>query len=79
MRKALFILAVGMGLGLGLTGCAGTGGTHPDSASKTSLTSRDLDMDKVASVNRWALDRGAKLIWINYPQKRLLGDDNHAH
>lgn len=81
MHEALFVLAVGIGVGSGvtLTGCAGTGGTHPDSASKTSLTSFEIDSDKVATVNRWALDRGARLIWINYPQKRLSGDDNRGH
>ena len=79
MRKALFALAVGMGLGFTLAGCVGTAGTHPDSASKTSLTSYELDADKIATVNRWALDRGAKLIWINYPQKRQVPNDDRGH
>ncbi|MDR3386462.1 MAG: hypothetical protein P4L92_05365 [Rudaea sp.] len=76
MSKAVFVLAVGMVLGL--AACAGPGGMgmHADSASKTSLTSNDIDMDKVATVNRWALDRGAKLIWLNYPQKTHVADGN---
>jgi len=78
MGKAFFVLAVAMGLGLTLAGCAGTSRTHPDSASKTSLISHEIDADKVASVNHWALDRGAKLIWINYPQKRFVRNDNRG-
>ena len=77
MSKAGFVLMAP--LALGLSACAGTGGTHPDSASKTSLTSHDIDTGKVAIVNRWAFDHGAKLIWVNYPQKRLLGDDDRGH
>jgi hypothetical protein len=36
-------------------------------------------MDKVATVNRWAFNHGHKLIWINYPQKLILGDDGRGH
>jgi hypothetical protein len=77
MSKAVFVLAVV--LSMGLSACAGTTNVHPDSASKTSLTSHDIDMDKVATVNRWAFNHGHKLIWINYPQKLLVGDDNRGH
>jgi len=78
MHKAVFVLALGLGPGLMLAGCAGTAThTRPDWESKTSLTSLEIDSDKVATVNRWALDRGAKLIWINYPQKRMVASEVH--
>ena len=77
MSKAVFVLAVV--LSMGLSACASTGNVQPDSASKTSLTSRDLDMDKVATVNRWAYNHGHKLIWVNYPQKLLVADDGRGH
>ena len=77
MHKAVFVLALVLGPGLGsmLTGCAGGAPPRPDWESKTSLTSLEIDSDKVATVNRWAMDRGARLIWINYPQKRLTASD----
>ena len=78
MSRAVFVLAVV--LSIGLLGCAGgTTSVKPDSASKTSLTSSELDMDKVATVNRWAFNHGHKLIWINYPQKLLAGDGSRGH
>jgi hypothetical protein len=77
MSKAVFVLAVVSSMGL--SACAGTANVHPDSASKTSLTSRELDMDKVATVNRWAFNHGHKLIWINYPQKLIVGSDGSGH
>jgi hypothetical protein len=77
MSKAVFVLAVV--LTMGLSACSGTTNVKPDSASKTSLTSRELDMDKVATVNRWAFNHGHKLIWVNYPQKLLVGDENRGH
>jgi len=30
----------------------------------------DFDQGKVVTVNRWALDHGATVIWTHYPQKR---------
>ena len=29
----------------------------------------DVDVDKVMTVNQWALNRGAIVMWMNYPQK----------
>ena len=77
MSKAVFVLA--MVLIMGLSACSGTVSVKPDSESKTSLTSRELDMDKVATVNRWAFNHGHKLIWVNYPQKLIVGDDSRGH
>jgi hypothetical protein len=34
----------------------------------------DFDQGKVATVNRWALDHGATVIWTHYPQKRRGAD-----
>jgi len=34
----------------------------------------DLDQVKVATVNRWALDHGATVIWNHYPQRRKGAD-----
>jgi hypothetical protein len=34
----------------------------------------DLDQIKVATVNRWALDHGATVIWNHYPQRRKGSD-----
>jgi hypothetical protein len=34
----------------------------------------DFDSGKAATVNRWALNHGATVIWVNYPQKRKSGD-----
>ena len=74
MSKAVFVFATG--LCVGLAACAGSGGMRPDSLSesKTSLNSIDIDSNKVATVNRWALDHGAKLLWLNYPQRHPLSD-----
>jgi len=84
MRKAVFGLAVLslVVLDSGLSGCAsGTANMHQDLASKTYLTvvGQDVDMEKIVSVNRWAHEHGARVIWINYPQKVQAGDDSHGH
>jgi hypothetical protein len=34
----------------------------------------DYDQVKVATVNRWALDHGATVIWNHYPQRRKGAD-----
>jgi hypothetical protein len=59
---------------LGLSACAGTGPNgfvrgNPDS---------DLDQQKIAAVNAWALQRGAHVTWVNYPTRveRLRSSDN---
>jgi hypothetical protein len=79
MREAVFVLSVGMCLGL--AACAGPGGMRPDSVSesKTSINSIDIDTNKVATVNRWAMDHGARLIWLNYPTKHQVGDGSQSN
>ncbi|HZP66178.1 MAG TPA: hypothetical protein VFB32_07705 [Rudaea sp.] len=56
----------------GLSACATVGSSNGGAAyrdANTVFTSPDTDVEKVAAVNKWAHDRGAKLIWVNYPQK----------
>jgi hypothetical protein len=79
MSKAVFVLSAGMCVGL--VACAGSAGTRPEwsSDSKTSLDSNEIDTNKVATVNRWAMDHGASLIWLNYPHKAKIADDHKDH
>jgi DhnA family fructose-bisphosphate aldolase class Ia len=48
---------------LAVSACAGTAGRQ------ALLPSQDLDTDKIELVNRWAHDRGATIIWVNYPTR----------
>jgi hypothetical protein len=59
------------GLSLCLCACATSGQQHvaPAPAPEDKLNG-DFDQGKVATVNRWALDHGATVIWTHYPQKR---------
>ncbi|HET7063676.1 MAG TPA: hypothetical protein VFI49_05325 [Rudaea sp.] len=57
------------GLSLCLCACATSGPQHVAPASEDKLNG-DYDQVKVATVNRWALDHGATVIWNHYPQKR---------
>jgi len=63
MLKAVLVVACALALGA----CAGVN-TGP-SLSKTSTPGVDADTVKVASVNQWAQDRGATVVWIHYPVK----------
>jgi len=62
MRKAVFVV----GIALGVCGCAPVA-TVKD--SKTSTPPGDTDIVKMASVNQWALTKGAVVVWIHYPTK----------
>ena len=33
----------------------------------------EVDAGKVSTVDRWALDHGATVIWLKYPQKHKAG------
>lgn len=50
---------------LGLSACAGTSG--PNGMVRESTIGAPVDVGKVVSVNEWALQRGAKVMWVNYP------------
>jgi outer membrane biogenesis lipoprotein LolB len=69
MQKVVFGLLAAASLVLGA--CASTGSTH--NGSKTAVPGQDTDVDKIATVNRWALDHHATVIWINYPQRPKSG------
>jgi len=64
MRRAAI---VAVGCALVLSACAGIN-TGP-SMSKTGTPGVDTDMVKMATVNQWALDKGATVVWIHYPTK----------
>lgn len=50
---------------LGLSACAGTSGSN--GVVRESNIGSAVDVGKVVTVNEWALQRGAKVVWINYP------------
>ena len=63
------------GLSLFLCACATSGQQRvaPAPGPEDKLNG-DFDQGKVATVNRWALDHGATVIWTHYPQKRRGAD-----
>ena len=63
MPKAVFV-ALGV---LALSACAGVPSTT--GRSKTATPGVDTDVVKVVSVERWAGDKGATVVWIHYPTK----------
>jgi len=59
---------------LGLSACAGTPQRFergPDGAMVS-----DVDAGKVAAVNQWAWQRGATVVWVNYPRARPAAKNN---
>ena len=62
MRKLLGI-AVGA---LALSGCATERAVYHPSGW---YSDPDVDVVKVTTVNKWAEQKGARVMWINYPQK----------
>jgi hypothetical protein len=70
--KRSILFAAGVSLALG--GCASMGGAqHADYQYGS-----DVDMGKVVAVNQWAETKGAKVVWINYPQKPKSVDSGSA-
>ena len=64
-----------VGLSLCLCACATSGPQHAQISPATDdKLNGDFDQGKVATVNRWALDHGATVIWTHYPQKRKSSD-----
>jgi hypothetical protein len=39
------------------------------SDQRSSQYGPNVDVDKVVTINQWALNRGAIVMWVNYPQK----------
>lgn len=63
-----------VGLSLILSACATSRGSAMRAGGNND---GDIDQAKIVSVNQWAEIRGAKVLWINLPQKSKLidGDD----
>jgi len=62
MLKTLFAVAAALSLGA----CAISPGP---ARSKTGIPGVDDDMVKVATVNQWAAEKGATVVWIHMPTK----------
>jgi len=54
----------------GLGACAGT----PQRSVTAETWQYEVDAGKVGTIDRWALDHGATVIWLKYPQKTRPGD-----
>ena len=68
MYRAKFVLAAATSLFL--TACA-TGSMHSQTPQDFSdKYYADYDATKVTVVNQWAENKGARVIWINYPPKK---------
>lgn len=58
---------------LGLGGCT----TTQLHRMEAEAASDQVDLEKVVSVNAWAHEHGARVMWVNYPQKQPRYD-NHS-
>ena len=65
MKRSILFFVAGMSLALG--GCASMGGAQH--ANNRFDSDSDIDMGKVFAVNQWAETKGARIMWINLPQK----------
>lgn len=74
MNRTLCIASL-LVVGLGLGGCATTGGSP--SAANVDYGDKDrIDQEKIVSVNKWARDRGYAVTWVNLPRKsKKIGED----
>jgi len=74
MHRSVWAIA---GLSLCLCACATSGPRHSEATTQSpneDTLDGDYDQVKVATVNRWALDHGATVIWNHYPQRRKSAD-----
>ncbi|HEY0231380.1 MAG TPA: hypothetical protein VGC55_09015 [Dokdonella sp.] len=53
---------------LGLSACAGT--PQRVERGRDGAMVSDVDAGKIAAVNQWAWQRGATVVWVNYPRPR---------
>ena len=68
MKRLIFLALAGMSLTLG--GCASMG-----SATRANDGfNADVDIVKVKAVNQWAETKGARVMWVNYPQKSKIAE-----
>jgi hypothetical protein len=58
---------------LAVSACAGTGGRNALVAD--GKMDAELDVNKVVTVNQWAVRRHASVVWVNYPKKALPAKD----
>lgn len=75
MNRTLCIASL-LAIGLGLGGCATTGGQSV-ARSNVGSDGDHIDQEKIVSVNKWARDRGYEVTWVNLPRKskKLDSDD----
>lgn len=53
---------------LGLSACAGSAGSN--GVSRSEPFGRDVDYVKIDAVTQWAHQRGATVVWLNYPVRQ---------
>lgn len=63
MKRSILLFVAGTSLVLG--GCASIGGAQ----HANNPFGSEVDVGKVVAVNQWAETKGARVMWINYPQK----------
>ena len=72
MKRSILLALASMSLGLG--GCASMG-----AASRANHGfNADVDVAKVTAVNQWAEIKGARVMWVNYPQKSKTADASNT-
>lgn len=64
MRAALYVATL-----VALSALAGCAGETTRSQGFTEMYRGDVDWGKVATVNQWASEKGATVVWINMPRK----------
>lgn len=68
-KPALKVVVGAATLAFVLCGCAGQ-----RYRPATWYSEADVDIGKIATVNEWAEQRGAKVMWIHYPVKNKDAD-----
>ncbi len=66
--KSPAIIGTAIVVCLGLSACAATPQRIARGADGAMVS--DVDAGKIAAVNQWAWQRGATVVWVNYPRAR---------
>lgn len=61
------VMGASVALCFGLSACAG--GMGKNGIARSGPMASDVDGGKVATVNQWAQEKGATVIWMNYPSR----------